>query len=81
MSSGMTREETRLVAAVERFQRLEEDRQRMQERGGAGKRPAADMEARAAAGARGVCAAGPRLPVGTSMGPCEEEAFIFGRFP
>ena len=46
MSSGMAREEPkeRLVAAVERSQKLEEDRQRMQERGGAGKRPAADME-------------------------------------
>ena len=35
MSSGMPREEKRLVAAVERFQKLEEDRQGMQERGGA----------------------------------------------
>ena len=32
------------MAAVERFQKLEEDRQRMQERGGAGKRSAVDME-------------------------------------
>ena len=44
MSSGKTREEKRLVAAVERFQKLEKDRQRMQERGGAGKRSAVDME-------------------------------------
>ena len=43
-TSGMTREEKKLVAAVERFQKLEKDRQRMQVRGGAGKRSAVDME-------------------------------------
>ena len=32
------------MAAVERSQKLEEDRQRMRERGGPGKRPAADLE-------------------------------------
>jgi len=46
-TSGMSREERKLVAAVERFQKLEEDRQRKEE---ARKRPA-DAAAQEAAGA------------------------------